>query len=595
MDGQHTSSQNYRYALISPRLIQFHDSRLPPSAPPHQQRQCRRSFLNSAIDTLPENTTRSRQQHPEGVSPEARTLTLTSSPCKMTAVVRQHVDVRRVVVLVCVLLPWVSGLWVRERSGDQGGVALSTFKLTSISQQLTDNGYRVQLHLTGTHLPSVYVMKGSYESEPEPVELHPDGYAEFYQDNAGSVFVLFTHPYGIHTLRVLVNERNFSQRAVPDMELFSQQGREVTFQRGNDVDVNVTIRVDDRQSMVRGINMNCGFARKSQSEDFLVDRFQGSSEYPLSLLQQGGDYDESERFQLVRVKTSSGDVEGLLEVMISVYFKHDSEAPLDLYMIQEDVPVFRNDHTGPFPDGFIGLSKNVYEESATETICSTHQRYPCYLNCELVGDQPSRIEIRPTDRDSSHPGLSPTVEMSMTNHGFRAFGALVFENVTESGEWGFQCVGSGAGGTTMVVTKMLIVVHDAHINHDLSVVSSLDNGTVEAHCVAEGTPAPALTFYDTNFTDLNDDNFDSYDIVVTQPTDSTSKAVLRIYDPEVANSLRDVICMADNRINGRHFSDNVQLYVAQDASRWNDSSSALVQYLIHENVIPSDTGLDNEY
>ncbi|XP_076470027.1 uncharacterized protein LOC143300284 [Babylonia areolata] len=490
-----------------------------------------------------------------------------------------HASVLSFTVCCCLLLAASGRYIIIGRRSDEG--SLTGYQVTRVSQEPTPNGSRVRVELSGTLLPhSAYVRADGHNQPYEQLEVQSDGVVEFVSE-ADRLDVLFLSPRSVQTIYLRPGENSLNEQLLPAVDLNVLEGREVTFENGHDTDVHVNLTVDNED---KDLYLSGKMAMKSKLADHIVRQTYAADGFPFEVL----DYSrsESQRTAHFRFNTSSGDVEGLFQITVGMVLNCSSLHPCMLhhYHIYVDVPIFQNDHIGPFPENYIGYL-DIYDRetvSTTEMFCSMHNTEGCVVWCMFIGDQPTAVHFVQTDQHALL--LTPTVVNSFSNGAFKSAGMAEFwnfENMTANTVVEYQCK-CKSGSEEASHTFKLNMVHKAKINGTLSTVTALTNESVEVRCVAEGTPAPRVSFTDPNGANLDDPSSDAYDLIVPEPRGSTSEAVLRIHDPAMVERFGYVVCRAGNTVGPRmqiYHEDTKRLPLSQ--ANVNDIPPEIQYYLNH--------------
>ncbi|XP_076449419.1 uncharacterized protein LOC143285867 [Babylonia areolata] len=342
--------------------------------------------------------------------------------------------------------------------------------------------------------------------------------------------VIFTLPDVSATMVLDLNNTEDSID-LPRIEFVAAQGEDIKYKPGQPIEFNVTFTID-------GVGMdNIASDRayfriliRSDTQDHVVDRYDPTrdpnSQVVLSVKDLGGPMgDRQAKLTLISAKE---DPEGLMTVMYKVHFNSSANLPLSWLSYQFAVTFYQEGHEGPFPKGYMGFVHDTsFDNSRVQCEAGSHD---CVLLCEALGDEVTDIQITVMTDQGPDSSLSNTVTFT---EGL-ASAEVHVRNVTSEDAGYFHCTAKSPTQQIIRVLEMEIV-KIAKINEELSNATLFDNGTMLVTCVAEGTPAPNVTFPHRH---------DQNDVHVTHPSQSQTRADLFIH--EIENHSSSFICQASN-------------------------------------------------
>lgn len=268
---------------------------------------------------------------------------------------------------------------------------------------------------------------------------------------------------------------------IPRFNLIVEQGNEVTFKPGNHVELDLSFSIEGDLGNIEGEDFRCSILVASDTEDNVVDRYSdvlltdSESQSPvwLDLVKHKGH--KGNRFGTVVINSTREDLEGILDVHAHASFNCSRNCLLKALDIVYSVRFYREDHSGPFPEGFIGFTHDDFREDSSQFQCSKNDPdYPCNVYCSAVGSSPSTIGISRLDRNGD---TTPVNDISVSGS-YWSFSQFSVDDVSVSGAHDFRCTArTQTKEITMDLT--LTIVEYARIDQHLSSVTKFENGVSE--------------------------------------------------------------------------------------------------------------------
>ena len=201
----------------------------------------------------------------------------------------------------------------------------------------------------------------------------------------------------------------------------------------------------------------------------------GGSEAPVWLELVSREGEKGDRRWTGLINSTTEDPEGILEVQAALHFNCSRNCLLRSMATKYTIRFYREDHSGPFPEGFIGFVHDDFRRDNSHLYCSVNRS--CHVYCQTVGSDP------PTTKISK---LAPNGEMTPINvftmsGNYWSFAQLVTDNVSFADAGDFRCT---ARSQTREVTEdlSLVVVKDVKIDRELSTATQFEDGVSEYSC-----------------------------------------------------------------------------------------------------------------
>ncbi|XP_070183984.1 uncharacterized protein [Littorina saxatilis] len=427
-----------------------------------------------------------------------------------------------------------------------------TFRITQVTKtETTTDFYTVRVEYEASSKPTFVLMRQSYRGSAELQENQNIGAVEVQVPKKSNAldYTILTFSYPDHYFTAYLQVSNTpNTMEVPRITAEVAQGSDVTFQPGSLPELDFTFKVDGDLHAVKGDSVHCRVMLKSDTEDNRVDSYFSvdvgmrgqQDEVPVwldivSLQGWTGDWHAT-----VLINSTLEDPRGILECTASVRFNCTENCLVDTLDSAAQIRFYRDDHSGPFPEGFLGFVHDQDSADPSRVFCDVSEPNYCNIACEVAGSDPSTAELT---KILPSGDVMPTDALEMSD-GHWSGSNLKMVNVTYADAGDYRCTAkSGSKDITMDIS--LVVFKAARINKNLAFVTEWMNGSLSATCTAEGNPGPNVTF-DTGFYPLSDASPDDYDVTMTKLDASRTRADIMVINPAVASNMYSFECRARN-------------------------------------------------
>ena len=271
-------------------------------------------------------------------------------------------------------------------------------------------------------------------------------------------FLHFIFPSNYFTIRLkLKNTPNAIQ--LPRVHLEVAQGNDVKFKPGTDVKLDFKFKIEGDMEDIDREEETSQILVKSDTEDDVVDRH-----FARFVKLEGS---KGDRHGTLLLNSTFGGKEGILEFRVNVKLNCSRNCLVYEFDVHRSVRFYREDHTGPFPEGFVGFVQDDYNRGRSKVYCSINTERECFFFCEVYGDHPKYVQIFKDDEPTDDVRLSAS---------FTASTQLYFDDVSFADAGTYTCKAWSKTNETITQTMSLVVVDAAKINRELSTITQFDNG-----------------------------------------------------------------------------------------------------------------------
>ncbi|XP_070207312.1 uncharacterized protein [Littorina saxatilis] len=438
------------------------------------------------------------------------------------------------------------------------------FCLTRVTKEELTDFYKVRVEYEASSKPTHVLLRLNWQDTATLQEDHDFGVVELYipkesilreEDYVEPIYLLFNYPDISFTAYLQMNNTPNSVE-VPRITAQIAQGNDVTYKPGSDARFDVEVKVEGDSQNIRGDSGHCMAIVKSDTEENRVDRYpvnvgRGSHhrESLVWLERVSEPEKEGDRRGTFLINSTLFDPRGILELYARIDFCISLEnCLLEKLEGTATVRFYSEDHSGPFPEGFLGFVHDHYSSDLSQVFCDVRRRDKCTISCEVMGSDLCTAEL---SKILPSGDVIPTDDFVLSS-GHRCSSQLSFANITYADAGDFRCTAK-SGSKEITLDMALIVVKAPRINKDLSQVTHFENGSVAATCTAEGNPAPNVTFSTKSYP-LDDASPGDYDVTMTQLDESTTRADIIVINPDVASSMYSFECNARN-VDGHMYGD----------------------------------------
>ncbi|XP_070207314.1 uncharacterized protein [Littorina saxatilis] len=425
---------------------------------------------------------------------------------------------------------------------------VTMFRITRVTKEELTDFYKVRVEYEASSKPTFVLLRPNLKGTGELLKNQDVGVVEFHvsKDTIQSEedyppMLSFSYPGLYFTAHLKLNNTPNSME-VPRITAQIAQGSDVIFQPGSDAVLDVTLKVEGYTNAIEDDYVHLRVIVKSDTEENRVDSYHPSlyshsasgSPVWLDLVSDHGP--KEDRHRTFRINSTLDDPRGILEVIAWFGFTCSKNCLLERLDSTATVRFYSADHSGPFPEGFLGFDNSQYPPDPSRVVCDVSRPDYCTIDCQVVGNDPSTAELT---KILPNGDVMPTDDVAFSD-GQRSRSQLRFDNITYADAGDFRCTAkSGSKEITMDIS--LVVLQSPRINKDLSQVTHFDNGSVAASCIAEGHPAPNVTFDSWSLGRSED-----YDVTMTQLDESRTRADIIVINPDVASTLYSLSCRASN-------------------------------------------------
>ncbi|KAK7497973.1 hypothetical protein BaRGS_00010844, partial [Batillaria attramentaria] len=438
------------------------------------------------------------------------------------------------------------------------------FKLRRVTKEDTDDGVEVKVEYAGFTEPTVYLRYGDSRF-PEPLEnhetiSHENRTIEFSlnDDEVDSVvYVLFAAGDRWFVLVLLLEKGHPTQEDVSFPRVVITPGRDVTYSSdGNDAEVDLVVTFDDIKRVPTRQSLHWTAYVNSETKQHTAVRYQENGDYgvaspgPVLEVEQVSAEEGRYSYRLL-VNTTYQETDALFEIHGSFYFGCYENCLVKSMHVTTGFSVHHADRQVPFPAGYVAFLEDVSKDNTIQ-YCNIRpeERGPCEIVCEVVGQDITDLQLDKVEQD---PGTTWNNGRRMNvTYGFWRAEVLRLDDVSLSDAGQYLCI-ARTKGLEVNRTVSLEIAAFAKIDANRSKIRILENGSIEALCVAEGYPPPDVTF-DDKYTSLGEVPDSEYSVQVTR-SGNTTEAVLAVPDPSWAS-----------RIYSLRFVFTTSCFVAADIS-----------------------------
>ena len=299
-------------------------------------------------------------------------------------------------------------------------------------------------------------------------------------DDNSFIYLHFVFPDLFFTAQFKLDDTHDTMD-IPRLQLHVQQGNDITFKPGNQVELDVTFTIEGDLDSIVSEEPRQQILVRSETEEDVLDRYTffspGRSESDtrsvwMDVVKFGGD--KGNRFATAVINSTRQDPEGILDMFIDVRFNCSRNCLLQKLDVHRSVRFYREDHRGPFPEGFIGFIHDDFRPNISHFDCIPEEAEgnQCYVYCEAAGSGP--LISMDISRLDANDDINRTSDLTLFGS-YWGFTQLVFDDVRAADAGDFRCT-ARSQTKEITIDLSMVIVKKAKIDHELSTVTKFENG-----------------------------------------------------------------------------------------------------------------------